>query len=62
MGLVDKVKGLPTPLFVMHFSSKMIICFGLGVILASYVGGAAWWIIGLGVALSILPIIKIFGK
>ena len=62
MGIIDKVKGLPTPLFILHFSSKAIVALGLGVLLASRLEGLGGWIIGLGVLLSIPAAIKIFSK
>ncbi len=60
--MVDKVKGLPTPLFMLHFFSKMVFVFGLGILLASRLEGLGWWIIGLGVVLSIPTAIKILTK
>lgn len=62
MGLIDKVKGLPTPLFILHFTSKAVITLGLGVLLANQLDGFGWWIIGLGLVLSIPAAIKIFTK
>lgn len=62
MNMVDKVKGLPTPLFMLHFFSKMVFVFGLGILLASRLEGLGWWIIGLGVVLSIPTAIKILTK
>jgi hypothetical protein len=62
MKMIDKVKNLPTPLFLLHFSSKMIFVFGLGVLLANQLQGLAWWIIGLGIVLSIPTAIKILSK
>lgn len=62
MSIVDKIKALPTPLFVLHFASKAVFTFGLGILLASYLKGLGWWIVGLGVVLSIPSVIKIFGK
>jgi len=62
MGIVDKVKGLPTPLFILHFASKAVIAFGLGVLLANQIEGLGWLIVGLGLVLSIPAAIKIFTK
>lgn len=60
MCVLDKIKALPAPLFVLHFASKAIIAFGLGIILASYLQGLGWWIVGLGVVLSMPALSKIF--
>jgi len=60
--MMDKVKALPGPLFILHFSSKMIFVFGLGILLANRLEGLSWWIMGLGVVLSIPTAIKILFK
>ena len=60
--MIDKVKALSTPLFILHFFSKMIFAFGLGILLANRLEGLGWWIIGLGVVLSIPTAIKILAK
>lgn len=44
------------------FFSKMIFAFDLGILLANRLKGLGWWIIGLGVALSIPTAIKILAK
>ncbi|NQU74493.1 MAG: hypothetical protein HQ547_07295 [Candidatus Omnitrophica bacterium] len=62
MGIIDKVKGLPTPLFILHFASKAVVAFGLGIVLGSRLEGLGWLIVGLGVVLSIPAVIRIFGK
>jgi len=46
----------------MHFASKAIIALGIGVLLGSCLAGLGWWIVGLGVILSIAPATKIFKK
>ena len=60
--MVDKVKGLTTPLFVLHFISKMLFVFGLGILLGSRLEGLGWWLIGLGIVLSIQTAVKILTK
>jgi len=62
MSIIDKVKGLPTPLFILHFLSKAIVALGLGVLLAGRLTGLGWWIVGIGVVLSIPTAIRIFKK
>jgi hypothetical protein len=62
MNIIEKVKGLPTPLFILHFSSKMLFAFGLGILLASRLQGAGWWIIGISIVLSMPSAIKILVK
>ena len=62
MGIIDKVKSLATPLFILHFASKAVIALGLGVLLASQLEGLGWWIVGLGFVLSIPAAIKIHTK
>ena len=62
MGIIDRIKGLPTPLFILHFSSKVLFAFGLGILLANRLEGLGWLIVGLGVVLSIPTAIKILTK
>ena len=62
MGIIDKVRGLPTPLFMLHFFSKMLFVFGLGILLGSRLEGLGWWLIGLGIVLSIPTAVKILTK
>jgi len=61
MGLIEKVKGLSSPMFFLFVFSKLIIGIGIGVILAGYIlPGSGWWIILGGVILSIMPAVKAF--
>jgi len=62
MGVIDKVKALPTPMFILFVSSKVIGGIGIGVLLGQALHGLGWWILILGVILSIPPAIKVFGK
>ncbi len=62
MSILDKVKSLPNPMFVLFVSSKVIAGIGIGVLVSSCVKGFGWWILLLGIALSILPAIKVFSK
>jgi hypothetical protein len=62
MNVIDKIKVLPTPLFILHFSSKVLIGFGLGIVVARCMQGLGWWIVGLGIVLSVPAIMKIWSK
>ena len=62
MSIIDKIKALPGPMFILHFSSKMLFVFGLGLLLGSRLEGLGWWMIGLGIALSIPTAVKILKK
>tara|TARA_Y100000310_G_C20174966_1_gene575400 strand:+ start:459 stop:605 length:147 start_codon:yes stop_codon:yes gene_type:complete len=37
----------------MYIGGKIIVCFGLGILLADYLKNFIWWIILLGVILTI---------
>lgn len=50
---IKRFKKLPTPLMVMHITGKVIVCFGLGILFADYLTKFVWWIILLGVILTI---------
>jgi len=60
MSVVDRFRKLPTPMIVLHIASKAIIGIGLGAALAEWLGAYGWWIVVLGVALSIPPIYIIY--
>ena len=62
MSLIDKVRGLPTPILVLFIASKLIIGVGLGVLLASCIAGLGWWIVIVGVLMSVPGALKIFSK
>jgi hypothetical protein len=60
MRLIERFKRLPGPMIVLHIFSKVLIGFGLGVVLAQYIPGAGVWCVVAGVILSIPPIYMIF--
>ena len=60
MSLVDKFRKIPTAMIALHIFSKVLIGIGLGAILAKYLVGIEWWLVIVGVILSIPPIIVIF--
>ncbi len=62
MGILNKVKALPNPMFVLFVSSKVIAGIGIGVLISSCARGFGLWILLLGIVLSIPPVIKIFKK
>jgi hypothetical protein len=62
MSIIDKIKALPASLFILHFISKVIIGFGLGIVAARCMQGLGWWIVGLGIVLSVPAIVKIWSK
>ncbi len=50
---IKRFRKLPTPLLYMYIGGKIIVCFGLGILLADYLKNFIWWIILLGVILTI---------
>ncbi len=62
MSILNKVKSLPNPMFVLFVSSKVIAGIGIGVLVSGLVQGFGLWILLLGILLSVPPAIKIFGK
>ena len=56
MSHVDKFRKLPTPMIILHIASKVIIGIGLGAALAKWIGPYGWWLIVIGMVLSIPPI------
>jgi len=62
MSMINKVKSLPNPMFVLFVSSKVIVGIGIGVLISCFAKGFGLWILLLGIVLSIPPVIKIFGK
>jgi len=53
MGFVKRFRELPTSLMILHVASKVIVSFGLGIVLAKQLGDLGGWIIILGIVLSI---------
>lgn len=62
MGIIDKVKLLPNPMFILFVSSKIVVGIGIGILISGLAEGAGLWILILGIMLSIPPAIKVFGK
>ena len=58
MSVIDKMKGLSPPMFVLFVSSKFVVGVGIGVLLARYLTGFGGWILLVGVALSIVVLVK----
>ena len=59
MSLPDGVGKLSTPVLVLFVVSKIIVGIGIGILLANWLPGAGWWLVLLGVVLSIPPGIKV---
>ncbi|MBU0683547.1 MAG: hypothetical protein ABIH85_07630 [Candidatus Omnitrophota bacterium] len=53
MSIVDKVKELPKVVLVLFIASKFIIGLGLGALLVASLQGIEWWLILIGIAMSI---------
>ncbi|MFH1395749.1 MAG: hypothetical protein ABIH09_06305 [Candidatus Omnitrophota bacterium] len=53
MSIVDKVKSLPNVVLVLFIASKFVIGLGLGALLVSSLEGIEWWLILIGVAMSV---------
>lgn len=53
VSLINKVKQLSSPMFFIFVISKVLVGIGLGALLASFIGVYAWWILGIGVGLSL---------
>lgn len=59
MSRVDRLRAFSTPTLLLFVVSKCIIWLGAGVLLANVLAGLGWWIVGLGIVLSISGWIKI---
>lgn len=53
MSLVNRFRELPKPILTLHIAAKFVFGVGLGVLLADYLSGFAWWIILLALIMSI---------
>lgn len=62
MKMVDKVKALDTPMFILFVSVKALGGLAIGVIIAPYVGRIGWWILAAVVIMSIPVMLKVFKK
>ena len=52
--LIDGVKKLSAPMFVVFAASKVLVGIGLGVLLVKYLAPYGWWLLMAGIALSLI--------
>ncbi|MCK5107596.1 MAG: hypothetical protein KAQ83_02625 [Nanoarchaeota archaeon] len=59
---MKKFKKMPNKCIYMYISAKCVFCFGLGVLLAGYLAGYAWYVMGLGFLLALPGAFRILKK
>ena len=62
VNMVNKVKGLDTPMFILFVSVKALGGLAIGIIIAPYVGDIGWWVLLAALILSVPVLLKIFKK
>ena len=60
--MIDKVKALDTPMFVLFVGAKALGGLAIGIIIAPYVGRIGWWVMLGAIIISIPVMLKIFKK
>lgn len=58
--MVERVKALDTPMFILFVSAKALGGMAIGIIIAPYVGNIGWWVLAAAVIISIPVMLKIF--
>ncbi|MFA5143260.1 MAG: hypothetical protein WC522_03715 [Candidatus Omnitrophota bacterium] len=62
MKMVERVKALDTPMFMLFVSVKALGGLAIGIIIAPYVGRIGWWVLLAAIIISIPLMLKIFKK
>ena len=62
MKMVERVKVLDTPMFVLFVSVKALGALAIGIIIAPYVGRIGWWVLVTAIIVSIPVMLKVFKK
>ena len=62
MKMVDRVRALDNPTFLLYVSAKSIGGMAIGIIIAPYVGRIGWWVLVVAIIISIPVMIKIFKR
>jgi hypothetical protein len=62
MSMVEKVKALDTPMFILFVSAKALGGLAIGIMIAPYVGRIGWWVLASAIIISIPVMIKIFKR
>lgn len=62
MKMVERVKALDTPMFVLFVSVKALGALAIGIIIAPYVGRIGWWVLVAAIIISIPVMLKVFKK
>ncbi|MHC9540751.1 MAG: hypothetical protein AB9903_14700 [Vulcanimicrobiota bacterium] len=60
--MVEKLKALDTPMFLLFVCAKVLGGLAIGIIIAPYVGRIGWWVLCAAVIISIPVMIRIFKK
>ncbi len=58
VNLTAGVKKLAPPMFIIFVFSKVLIGLGFGVLLAQYLAPYVWWLVTVGIVLSIVCVIS----
>ena len=59
MSLIDGAKKLSNFDFVLFVASKLVVGLGLGILLAGVLAGWGWWLLIIGVVVSVIEANKI---
>lgn len=62
MSMINKVKGLDTPTFILFVLAKVLGGLAIGILIAPYVGNIGWWALLAAFIISIPVLSKIFKK
>ena len=62
MKMVERVKALDTPMFLLFVSVKALGALAIGIIIAPYVGNIGWWVLVAAIIISIPVMLKVFKK
>jgi len=58
--MVERVKALDTPMFMLFVGVKALGSLAIGIIIAPYVGRIGWWVLLAAIIISIPLMFKIF--
>lgn len=62
MSTIDNLRKLSTPMLILFIASRCIFAFGLGILLARYLGNLGWVILILGILLAIPDTYQVLTK
>lgn len=53
MGMIERCKQLPKPVFVLHVIARLLLGIGVGIFAAQYMPSSGWWVILAAVILAL---------